>query len=302
MRSRLTATIRGYRSPRRAEAAGSERQGSAGAAARGARPHRVAQGSRAHDPHLRLADRAESTGQLSVCPRSRSTCSIPASGAYKTISSESLTLTAAGSAPAGTSADAKLPRRTSRPSKPAAKLPRWPPLHTQHSSSPSQAAARLTRVLPDLAVALSLALDRRRVRTAARWRACAHAAAGGAEQIALKNAQKRLDAAQNALNNQDAKRFHAEISAALSAALEARLGENVTGLTQHQLQRFLKERGMPPVLTAQLSQVLAHCDFARFSSASVSAADMQHLHTQAERLWSEVASFEPGVRESKESA
>jgi hypothetical protein len=55
---------------------------------------------------------------------------------------------------------------------------------------------------------------------------------------------------------------------------------------------------MPPVLTAQLSQVLTHCDFARFSSASVSPADMQHLQTQAERLWSEVASFQPGMKES----
>ncbi|HTU59041.1 MAG TPA: hypothetical protein VMF89_11420, partial [Polyangiales bacterium] len=115
---------------------------------------------------------------------------------------------------------------------------------------------------------------------------------------ALKNSQKRLDLAQKALNGQDAKRFHAEIAAALSAALEARLGENVTGLTQPQLQRLLKERGMPPLLTAQLSHVLTHCDFARFSSASVSSADMQHLQTQAERLWSEVASFQPGMKES----
>lgn len=222
----------------------------------------------------------------------------PATGAYKRISSESLTLTAAGSAPAGTvDLQAEEPEAAEQASD-ETKLA-WPPLRTHTALARAKAPIAdnalypaLLALFPVLWLLISFgpgALARLRAR-----------GSGGPEQIALKNAQRRLDDAQKALKNQDAKRFHADVAAALNAALEARLGENVTGLTQHQLRNILAERGMPAQLTQSLGEVLAQCDFARFSSATVSEADMQRLLAQAERLWSEVASFAPD--RMKESA
>jgi hypothetical protein len=220
----------------------------------------------------------------------------PASGTYKRVSSESLTLTAAGSAPAGT-LDEKNEPEDSAAASGEDPSQAWPPLRTQ------TALARKTEPLASHAfypVALALfpllwigvAFG---PSTVARLRA---RGAGGADQIALKNAQRRLGDAHKALSAQDPKRFHADVAAALYTALEARLGENVTGLSQYQLRNVLAERGMPAQLTAQLVEVLAQCDFARFSSANVSAADMQRLLSQAEALWSEVASFTPDMKES----
>lgn len=222
----------------------------------------------------------------------------PATGTYKRLSSESLTLTAAGSAPAG-SVDLQADEPESAEQAGDEPTLAWPPLRTQTELARKQTPVAshayypiLLLVFPALWLFVAFGPS-----TLARLRA---RGSGGPEQVALKNAQRRLDEAQKALKEQDAKRFHADVAAALNAALEARLGENVTGLTQHQLRRILTERGMPTQLTNELGEVLAQCDFARFSSAHVSAVDMQRLLAQAERLWSEVASFAPA--RMKESA
>lgn len=222
----------------------------------------------------------------------------PSTGTYKRVSSESLTLTAAGSAPAGTLDTTGDEPEAAEQAGDEPKLS-WPPLRTRTElarAKPPLASHTfypiLLLVFPALWLLVTFGPS-----SLARLRA---RGSGGAEQIALKNAQRRLDDAQKALKNQDPKRFHADVAAALNAALEARLGENVTGLTQHQLRSILAERGMPAQLTQQLGEVLAQCDFARFSSASVSEPDMQRLLVQAERLWSEVASFTP--HRMKESA
>ena len=221
----------------------------------------------------------------------------PATSTYKRITSEALTLTAAGTAPAGT-VDTKAAETQEAAEQATEDAVAWPPLrtHTELQRKATTLASHayypaLLLVFPLLWVAFAFGPS-----TLARMRA---RGTGGAEQIALKNAQRRLGDAQKALTSQDAKRFHADIAAALNAALEVRLGENVTGLTQNQLRGILAERGMPTQLTTQLGEVLAQCDFARFSSAKVSAADMQRLLTKAEQLWSEVASFSPaGMKES----
>jgi hypothetical protein len=122
------------------------------------------------------------------------------------------------------------------------------------------------------------------------------------ERAALRDARRRLAAAEGALAAQDARRFHADIASALQTTLEARLGEPVSGLTQNALRSRLVERGMPDKLSAALCELLAQCDFARFSSAAVSEADMQGLLARAEHLWSDVAAFSPAGRAVKEGA
>lgn len=222
----------------------------------------------------------------------------PATGVYKRISSEALTLTAAGSAPAGTIVDPKAVEPEESAEQAAEDVTAWPPLrtHTELKRKARPLASNgfypaLLLLFPVLWMLVAFGPE-----AVARLRA---RGSGGAEQMALKNAQRRLGDAHKALSSHDAKRFHADIAAALNAALEVRLGENVTGLTQNQLRGILSERGMPPQLTAQLGEVLSQCDFARFSSANVSAADMQRLLASAEQLWSQVASFSPaGMKES----
>jgi hypothetical protein len=216
----------------------------------------------------------------------------PATATYKRISSDSLTLTAAGSAPAGTLDTSEEAEPEDSAEQAGEDAIAWPPLrtHTELQRKVSSLASHpyypgLLLLFPLLWLAVALGPS-----TLASLRA---RGSGGAEQIALRNAQRRLGDAQKALTSQDAKRFHADVAAALNAALEVRLGENVTGLTQLQLRSILAERGMPAQLTTQLGEVLSQCDFARFSSANVGAADMQRLLAQAEQLWSEVASFSP---------
>jgi hypothetical protein len=119
------------------------------------------------------------------------------------------------------------------------------------------------------------------------------------ERTALRDARKRMSGAESALAAHDPKRFHADVASALSTTLEARLGEPISGLTLGELKQTLRERGMDEQLSSALCDVLAQCDFARFSSAAVSDADMQGLLAQAQHLWSDVAAFSPAAREGQ---
>ena len=124
---------------------------------------------------------------------------------------------------------------------------------------------------------------------------------GGSESVeraAVRAARKRLSDAEGALAAHDARRFHADVASALQTTLEARLGEAISGLTRAELLAKLKERGMSDSLSGALCEVLAQCDFARFSSAAVSDTDMQGLLARAEHLWSDVAAFSPAALES----
>jgi hypothetical protein len=124
---------------------------------------------------------------------------------------------------------------------------------------------------------------------------------GGSESVeraALRAARKRLNDAESALAAHDARRFHADVASALQTTLEARLGEAISGLTRGELLSTLKARGMSDSLSSALCDVLAQCDFARFSSAAVSDADMHGLLARVEQLWSDVAAFSPAALES----
>ena len=225
----------------------------------------------------------------------------PATGAYKRISSERLTLTAAGSAPAGATRATPSPddKADERPDATDEKDESWPPLHTQSALSRAQRPLSAHGYYPFLLLIwpllwLGVAFG---PSSLARLRARGQ---GSAEEVLLKNAQHKLKTAREALSSGDARRFHAEIASALNTALEARLGENVSGLTQTQLRTRLAQLGVPDKLSADVCEVLSQCDFARFSSAAVSADEMQRILARAENVRDALASFAP--REIKESA
>jgi hypothetical protein len=133
----------------------------------------------------------------------------------------------------------------------------------------------------------------------ARRRARERSAAGGPKQ-ALRNAQARLQDARMALGKRDEKTFHAQLAASIVAALEARLGVPVTGLTQAQLRATLAHYGMRDELANVLLSTLSHCDFARFSSAAVSDEDMRRLLDQVVARWDELARFEPDAHTERQ--
>lgn len=264
-----------------------------------------------HDLTETPQDRVQSTRSFAwlVVPQQPGTYNLPAltldtfdpaTGAYKRISSERLTLTAAGAAPAGTvrtAPDDKAAAERSEDSDERAEA--WPPLHAQSALSRRQTPLSshayyplLLLLWPLLWVGVSFGPS-----TLARLRARGQ---GTAEQVALRNAHQKLKRARDAQNSQDPRLFHAEIAAALNTALEARLGENVTGLTQSQLRKRLGELGVQDRLSSEVCEVLSQCDFARFSSAAVSSEEMQRLLARAEHLWQELSSFTPQVH--KESA
>jgi hypothetical protein len=116
------------------------------------------------------------------------------------------------------------------------------------------------------------------------------------EKRAMRAARERLHAAERALTAQDPRRFHADIAAGLNIALEARVGEPVSGLTQNALRAKLIEHGLPDALGQAVCEVLAQCDFARFSSASVNEVDMRALLVRAQRLASELNGKDPVTR------
>ena len=222
----------------------------------------------------------------------------PQTGRYKRVSSDRLTLTAAGAARASAAAPGKPgPAEERSDGDDGNAAATWPPLRSNSELQRPQARLAdnpyyplLLLLFPSVWLAtllLPAAVARLRSR-------------GGesAERAALRDARKRLASAQSALAAQDARRFHADVASALQTTLEARLGEPVSGLTQNQLRSKLVERGMPDKLSGALCDVLAQCDFARFSSAAVSPDDMQGLLSRAQHVWSDVAEFSPAAKES----
>jgi hypothetical protein len=219
----------------------------------------------------------------------------PASGTYKRISSERLTLTAAGAAAAGSVPSvpsATDDKANARGEDADERNEAWPPLHAQSALSrartPISAHSYYSLLLllwPLLWLGVSFGPS-----GVARLRSRGQ---GTAEQVALRNAHQRLKRARDAHGGNDPRLFHAEISAALNMALEARLGENVSGLTQSQLRRRLAELGVADKLSTDVCEVLSQCDFARFSSAAVNADEMQRILARAEHVWEALASFSP---------
>jgi len=222
---------------------------------------------------------------------------------YKKLSTEPLQLTAAGAATntqAGRSgasdAGAGVASMDTPDGSEGEADEAWPPLSTHSRLLRAQAAldtrrfyAGLLLLWPLLYACAALgpgALTRLRTRSE-----------GDAEQLALRNAHKRLREAERALQARDARAFHAALATAISSSLEARLGENISGLTHSALQRTLIGQGMPEARAKSICEVLAACDFARFSSTQVDEDSMRMLLGRAEQLHKHIVSFAPRARE-----
>jgi hypothetical protein len=213
----------------------------------------------------------------------------PAAGVYKTVRSAPLTLTAAGNArpdlAAAQEPEAEAPDESNAPER------AWPPIRpTSQLERPHEALA--SRGFYPWALALFPFVWLGTLAAPALRRLRAQDPGSGARE-ALQSAHKKLATARAAASAGDARLFHAELSAALVGGLEARLGERVSGLTQGELRQLLQRRGLSPAPSEALLAILSRCDFARFSSSSVTADEMLRLAAEAEALWSELATFSP---------
>lgn len=86
----------------------------------------------------------------------------------------------------------------------------------------------------------------------------------------------------------DAASFYGDIAQTILESLRLRLDEPVTGLTHPQLRELLVGKGTPDDLTDRIIDELEGCDFARFSSAGTSDAEMERClgrtHALVERI------------------
>jgi hypothetical protein len=217
----------------------------------------------------------------------------PETRTYKRIASEKLTLTAAGAARSA----------VTTPSKPAAgddvadadsreHEEAWPPLRP-HSQLLRRETPLASRGFYALLLLFWPVLWIGSVLGPVAWARLRARGGESGERQALRKARSRLKTAESALAARDSRRFHAEVASALMATLELRLGEGVTGLTQNELRTRLSQRGLSEELSRAVCEVLAQCDFARFSSAPVSEVDMQRLLARAEHLVTDLSAFSP---------
>lgn len=214
----------------------------------------------------------------------------PATQSYQRVKSAPLSLTAAGNARPETSA-------TQEPLQPAGddaagnEAPNWPPIRptSELARARTPIASRTfyplaLAVLPLIWLGAVFAPSLRRLRSSG---------ATDPDRLALARADKRLASAKEALRAHDARKFHAELAAALLGLLAARLHEPVTGLTQTELRALFARRGLPDALGTRVLNVLSGCDFARFSSSAVTEADVQQRLAQVENLWPQLTAFAP---------
>ncbi len=136
------------------------------------------------------------------------------------------------------------------------------------------------------ALLLSAALRRTRAR------ASAHA-----PQQAIRDARRRLAKADTLAKAGDARGCYGELSSALKAALEARLGESVGGLTLSALRGHLVARGMPEDLAARLVDELEGAEFARFSASGASPDELARARDRAQALLERIDRFSPSPTE-----
>jgi hypothetical protein len=109
----------------------------------------------------------------------------------------------------------------------------------------------------------------------------------------LREAERRLQAAEQAADAGDASHFYAHASAAVIGVLDARLEEPVAGMTRPQLRALLEARGMDPALIGAVIQALQDCEFARFGSSPLSSAELGSQAKALAGFFRQIAGFKP---------
>lgn len=118
------------------------------------------------------------------------------------------------------------------------------------------------------------------------------------DKEARRASHRRLADAERLSTDGDGRAFYAAIAVALKAAVEARLGEPIGGLTQDDLRRTLERRRLSDDATRRLLDELDNCDFARFSSAGADPSEMRECLARTRALLAELDAFKPSEADS----
>lgn len=218
----------------------------------------------------------------------------PQRGQYQRLESAPLTLTAAGNPPQAAAAPTVEPHTPDPEQGTEGDGERWPTLRTK-----SRLLRRTTPLAshPLYLLALgcapllwlgSVLVPATRRRFAAR--------AGAAARSGQREAEQRLRRAEVALHAAQPSEFHAELAAALTQLVSAKLEDNIAGLTRSEARSVLSERGLERELVSELLDVLERCEAARFSPGGSDPSEMQRLHDRAAACFAKLSAFTPAPR------
>lgn len=215
----------------------------------------------------------------------------PSTGAYRAVSPEALTLTAAGTAietDDGTEEEEALDRE--------ARGPELGPVRTRSEltrDAPSESLPTWLLVLfavPPLAWIIAMVFGFTRRRMDARG-------ARDAPKRAVRSAKKRLVTARGHVEEGDARAFYGEVQRVIKDVLEARLGEAVGGFTHHELEKHLRSRGMDEDLSRRVVDELEGSEFAQYSAAGASTDEMDGCSARVGALLERMDKFSPATEE-----
>jgi hypothetical protein len=99
---------------------------------------------------------------------------------------------------------------------------------------------------------------------------------------ATRVANKQLQTAKKFLQNNDAKRFYAEVQRALMGFLGNKLNVAEAGLVTEGIQKMLEEKNVAPAVAAAYIDCLHTCDFQRFAPSESDGAEMKRFYNQAQ--------------------
>lgn len=206
----------------------------------------------------------------------------PVTERYSMARAPALTLIAAGNAPRGND-DPDATDDDAAPSTSAAEAPSFRPIRTRAALSRSYSSWTGSTwflallALGPLALLVALGVKRQRARAG-------RADPSAAPRRASKAAKQRLREAERHAAANEPRRFYAAVAQSIKEVLEARLGRPVGSLTHPELRELLRARGMDAALADEVIDELEGCDFARFSAAGVSAAEMEACLRRAREL------------------
>ena len=210
----------------------------------------------------------------------------PATGRYGQASTAPLTLVSAGASVATPDPSEPAPDTAEPAPGPAPDAPSFGPIRRTsdlaRATAPVSSGALFWLVFA-LAPALFLGVFT--------IRALRRRAGADPSKVRAKDAKKRLGEARALVGGDDPKAFYAEVARALTAAVEARIGTSIGGMTRSELTTTLRGRGMEPELVERIQSELEVCDFARFSTAGQSAAEREGCLERTQGILGELDRF-----------
>ncbi|MCD6497459.1 MAG: protein BatD [Deltaproteobacteria bacterium] len=106
----------------------------------------------------------------------------------------------------------------------------------------------------------------------------------GRRRKVLGRARRRLRAARQKLQEDDAAGFFGEVARVIEEVLSEKLSRPVSGMTSDELRKTMTQAGLDDDLIERVLRELGDCDFARFSPAAASRQEMERAFDRVRKL------------------